>query len=196
MINSKKDYKYYLQADKIANRYTDKRFPVIWFDEIWIFLKLLRKTEYLKNCKKGFIGKLRYSFYRILLERKSIQIGFSIPLNVFGPGLSISHRGTIVVNSNAKIGRNCRVSTGVTIGDRTVIGDNVFIAPGVICFGGVSIADNIAIGANSVVNKSFLTPNVTIAGSPANIVNSNRGATDQVVVYATEILDSQLKSNF
>lgn len=42
--------------------------------------------------------------------------GFSIPVNSFGPGLSIAHGGTIVVNNTARIGKNCRIHEGVTIG--------------------------------------------------------------------------------
>lgn len=37
------------------------------------------------------------------------KLGFSIGLNVFGPGLSIAHYGCIVVNSGARIGTNCRI---------------------------------------------------------------------------------------
>jgi serine O-acetyltransferase len=47
------------------------------------------------------------------------------------------------------------------------IGDNVYIAPGAKIYGDITIADGIAIGANAVVNDSFLEPNVTIAGVPA-----------------------------
>jgi serine O-acetyltransferase len=52
------------------------------------------------------------------------------------------------------------------------IGDNVYIAPGAKIFGDIQIADNIAIGANGVVNKSFTTPNVTIAGVPARVIKN------------------------
>jgi serine O-acetyltransferase len=51
--------------------------------------------------------------------------------------------------------------------DAPIIGDNVYIAPGVKIYGGIEIAEGIAIGANSVVNKSFTEPNITIAGVPA-----------------------------
>lgn len=38
------------------------------------------------------------------------------------------------------------------------IGDNVYIGPGAVLFGDIEIADNCWIGANAVVNKSFLEP--------------------------------------
>ena len=38
---------------------------------------------------------------------------------------------------------------------------------GAVIIGKIKIADGIKIGANSVVTKSFLEPNITIAGVPA-----------------------------
>jgi serine O-acetyltransferase len=80
----------------------------------------------------------------------------------------------IVINDASIIGVNCRIHTCVNIGSTSgqkeapIIGNNVYIAPGVKIFGGIHIADNIAIGANAVVNKSFLEPNITIAGCKKN----------------------------
>ncbi|MDQ0206986.1 serine acetyltransferase [Alkalicoccobacillus murimartini] len=51
------------------------------------------------------------------------------------------------------------------------LGDGIYIGPGVKIFGEIEIADNIAIGANSVVNKSFLTPNKTIGNIPAREIS-------------------------
>lgn len=105
-----------------------------------------------------------------------MKLGFSIPINVFGPGLSIPHYGTIVVNSNARIGANCRLHVGVNIGasggsiKAPCLGDNVYIGPGAIIFGDIQIADNVTIGANATVNRSCGQANVVLAGSPANIV--------------------------
>ena len=55
------------------------------------------------------------------------------------------------------------------------IGDNVFVGPGVKIYGNITIADNIAIAAGSVVTHSFTTPNVTIGGVPAKVINPDRG---------------------
>ena len=112
-----------------------------------------------------------------------IRLGLSIPLGVFGPGLSIAHYGTIVVNKNACVGVNCRIHPGVCIGvahgRAPTIGDNVYIGPGAKIFGGVTVGDNAAIGANAVVNKD-VPPGVTVAGNPARIV-SHRGSFELVV---------------
>ena len=52
------------------------------------------------------------------------------------------------------------------IDDAPTIGNNVEIGFGAVIIGKI-IADGIKIGANSVVTKSFLEPNITIAGVPA-----------------------------
>jgi serine O-acetyltransferase len=122
-----------------------------------------------------------------------MRLGYSIPPNCFGPGLAIIHRGTIVINDASIIGANCRIHTCVNIGatsgqkEAPEIGNNVYIAPGVKIFGGVTIADNIAIGANAVVNKSFLEPNITIAGVPAKKISEN-GSERHIPQKGTELV--------
>jgi serine O-acetyltransferase len=117
-----------------------------------------------------------------------LKLGFTIPLNVFGPGLSISHFGTIVINKHAMIGANCRIHPGVCIGGlkgkAPRIGNNVYIGPGAKIFGDITIDDNVAIGANSVVNKD-VPMSVTVAGNPAKIV-SEKG-TSELIVPGTEL---------
>lgn len=99
---------------------------------------------------------------------------------MFGPGLSLPHKGNIIVNSQTKIGENCRIHVGVNIGahhDKAPrIGNNVYIGPDAIIFDDIEIADNVSIGANATVNKSFTeltNPNVVIAGTPAKVVKTD-----------------------
>jgi serine acetyltransferase len=116
MIQSKEDYKFYLEADRIALGITRKR-PRLFGDEVWKFERLLRKVEYVKNCKKDILSRAYLNYIHFRLYRLSLKLGFWIPTNVFGPGLSIAfYSGPIVVNSGAKIGANCRISQCVTIG--------------------------------------------------------------------------------
>ena len=181
MIVSKKDYLKYLEADRIAlgrnQRFSDKIIRLISPDYIWDFQRLLRKTEYYKNVKKnGFVNKLTYLLLKVKYKKLSIKLGFTIPENVFGPGLAIVHYGTIVVNQNVKVGANCRIHVGTNIGasggtnKAPQIGDNVYIAPGAKIFGDIRIPNNCAIGANSVVTKSFEEEGMMIAGIPAKII--------------------------
>ena len=140
---------------------------------------MLRKLEYIKNSKKGIFNKLIYIYYLYIFRKLSFRLGFSIPLNVFGSGISIPHYGTIVVNPAAQIGKNCRLHVGVNIGSSggetlaPVIGDNVYIGPGVILFGNIHLQNNVTIAANATVNKSFSKSNITIGGTPAKILKEN-----------------------
>lgn len=178
MIRNKKDYLDYLNADKIALGIKHS-IPRIIGDEIWKFERQLRKTEYFKNCKKGFLGKILYSINMYKYHKMRIKLGISIPLNVFDSGLAIVHMGTIVVNNKAKVGKNCRIQEGTTIGatngivEAATIGDNVFIGSGAKIIGNIKIGNDIAIGANALVNKNFEENGITIAGVPAKKISNN-----------------------
>ena len=194
-IKSKEDYDLYIEADRIALGRGYKK-PKIIGDDIWKFQRLLRKAEYYNNCKKSFIHRLYCKIVLFRFQRKSIHLGFSIPINVFGPGLCIAHRGTIVVNKDARIGENCRIHACTNIGSgrgndlmAPKIGNGVYIGPGAKIFGNIEIADNIAIGANSVVNKSFYEKGISIAGVPARKIN-NKGS-DGMVTKATKLISAR-----
>ncbi len=182
MIKSIDDYKQYLLQDKkMLGRKTNK--PKHG-DYIWKYEILLRKCELYYNCKKGFVNRLVYTYYKYKRHKLGIMLGYSIPLNVFGPGLSIAHIGPIVINSGSVIGQNCRIHVCVNIGTEAgktnqapSIGDNCYIGPGAKIFGNITIGNNVAIGANAVVNKSFKIDNVSIAGVPAKVI-SQKGSKD------------------
>jgi len=174
MITSYIDYVAYLEADRVALN-QKRTIRALLLSDGWRFQRLMRKVEYLTNTKKGRFRRLLAAFrYRQLGK----QLGFTIPINVFGPGLSIAHRGTIVVNGGARVGANCRLHVCVSIGtkagkgsDAPQIGDNCYIAPGAKLFGPIILGDNMVIGANAVVNKSFPEGNATIGGVPAKRIS-------------------------
>lgn len=128
-----------------------------------------------------------------MLRHYIFKFGIQISCTVkIGPGLAIMHRGTIVINGNVRIGANCKIHVCVNIGasggpeKAPQIGNNVYIAPGAKIFGDIQIADDIAIGANAVVNKSFMTPNITIGGVPAKKISDKESV--GLIIPATEIL--------
>lgn len=176
MISSKSDLYYYLEEDRKALGRKESR-PRFFGDEIWKFQRALRTLEYFTNCKNAPFRRVILPLVKFRCHSLSIKCNFSIPINVFGPGLAIAHRGTIVINSQTKVGRDCRIHTCVNIGASggvkdavPTIGDRVLISPGVKIFGKIEIADDIVIGANAVVNKSFHESGMIIAGVPAQII--------------------------
>jgi serine O-acetyltransferase len=147
-------------------------------NRIWKFQRILRQTEYYTNCRKGKIWLPFVVIMQYRLSRYGFKLGYEIPPNVFGPGLSIAHQGSIIVNRYARIGENCRINNGVTIGTQAgfsdrcpTIGKNAFIGPGAQIFGSITIGDNVAIGANAVVTKSFLEDGISIGGVPARKIS-------------------------
>lgn len=178
MIQTRKQYRDYLKQDQKARgietiTLRQKAKDFIYRDPTWKFQKLLRKTEFYFNKKKNPLEWLYYYYLEYRYKKLSIKLGFTIPKNVFGSGLAIPHYGTIVVNSRAKVGKNCRIHVGVNIGasggkpEAPIIGDNVYIGPGAKIFGNIKIADNIAIAANASVGKSFNEENIVVGGVPA-----------------------------
>lgn len=155
----------------------------------------MRVLEYYHNCRHDIVGRIVYRFKKLSYERYSVKLGFSIPINVFGPGLCIVHRGTIVVNENARIGSNARIHAGVSIGNSSkfnafwrldntpTIGDNVYIGPGAKLFGKIKIGNDVAIGANAVVTKD-VPDHVTVVGVPARIVNTE--GSNSMVIKGTQ----------
>ena len=50
--------------------------------------------------------------------------------------------------------------------------------------GDITIADGVAIGANAVVTKSIVTPNITVGGIPARQISTN--GSEKYLVKATD----------
>ncbi len=182
MIESKSDYLYYLEADKISLGEKRNRPHIIsiWeADVIWKYQRLLRKVEYLHNCKSSGIHKIYYKWMQYRLFRAQLRTGFSIPLNVFGPGLSIAHLGPIIINGFATVGKNCRLHPFTTIGidgksgEVAKVGDNVYLSNGCKLIGDVRIGDGAVVAAGAVVTKSFQENNVVLGGVPAKIISNS-----------------------
>lgn len=172
VIKNKFDLKRYLDEDcKAMGR--GKRSPSFFGDLIWRYQCVLRYAEYYKNTNSALS-----LYYKLIHYYLGAFLGFTIPCNVFGPGLSIAHIGTIVVNSNAVVGKNCRLHVCVNIGESPriknkapVIDDDVYIGPGAKIYGDIYIAKGVMIGANAVVNRSCYDENVVLAGVPARVVS-------------------------
>jgi serine O-acetyltransferase len=90
-----------------------------------------------------------------------------------GPGFNLLHPTGVVVGKHVKIGKNCMVQDGVTLGGRggtedghPTVGDNVQIGCGAKLLGPVVIGDSAKIGANAVVLND-VPDGATAVGIPA-----------------------------
>jgi serine O-acetyltransferase len=115
---------------------------------------------------------IAYTFYRILTR---VEIS---PRAEIGSGLYFPHPQCIVIG-NAKLGENCTIYQGVTIGAKLpfhdeypIIGDNAYIGAWSVILGDVKIGNNVTIGAKSMVLND-IPNNSVVAGNPAKIINRN-----------------------
>lgn len=74
MIQSKEDYLFYKEADRIAlsvKKPVGSRVKILLFylkqllfpDEIWHFEKTMRHLEYVTNCKSGMLPSIQLFFF-------------------------------------------------------------------------------------------------------------------------------------
>lgn len=120
-----------------------------------------------------------YPLARIVLGHLNYKMGISIPPETsIGSGFYIGHFGGIVVNSKTRIGDNCNISHGVTLGKSNrgknkgypTLGDNIYIGPGAMISGNITVGNNVAIGANCVVT-SDIPDNAVVVGIPGRIIS-------------------------
>ena len=176
MIKTKNDLQYYLLCDKLARGETKAR-PSLWGDKLWKFQILYRKTEYHYNNREKLWHKLAYLLTYFRFRRQRDRLCSELPLNVFAEGLVIWHGQNIIVNENARVGRNFSISAGCCIGQAKgqspVIGDHVEMTLGSRVLGGVTITHDVTIGAGALVLKDIDTPYTTWGGLPARCISQN-----------------------
>ncbi|QCX53418.1 serine O-acetyltransferase [Elizabethkingia sp. JS20170427COW] len=136
------------------------------------FIFLLRKAQ--QHPKSSLYGKL----WRLILRRYQIKYGFQIyPETEIGEGFYLGHWGALVINPKTKIGKNCNIAQGVTIGQQNrgkkqgipVIGDEVWIGTNAVIVGGISIGNDVLIAPNAYVNFDVPDHSVVV-GNPASII--------------------------
>lgn len=132
--------------------------------------------------KKRYLGKMPIyqKFYHV-------EIGTSTDI---GAGLYIGHPYCVTINPKVKIGRNCNIHKGVTIGQENrgsregcpTIGDFVWIGANATIVGKITIGDDVLIAPNTFVNQDVPSHSV-VFGSPC-IIKHKDEATLGCINYA------------
>ncbi len=115
-----------------------------------------------------------------LLLQKLVEVmtGISIPAGCeIGAGLYIGHFGGIVIDVGSRVGQNCNLSQGVTLGvggrgeleGAPVLGDRVHVGVNAVVLGKITIGDDAVIGPGAVVMSSVPACGVAM-GNPARVV--------------------------
>lgn len=92
-----------------------------------------------------------------------------------GPGLVVFHGAGVVIGPGVRMGANCVLLQGVTLGLRRprhddglypTIGHNVHIYAGAVLVGPIVVGDGATIGANAVVTEDVPTGATVVAPRP------------------------------
>jgi serine O-acetyltransferase len=121
--------------------------------------------------------------YPAALAEVAIKVATNIELPAgaeIGPGLLIAHSGYLVLSSEVKLGENCTLTHGVTLGHAEggatlgrqgpVLGDRVYVGPGAAVIGPVQIGSDALVGVGSIVTRSVPDRGV-VAGNPARVLS-------------------------
>lgn len=189
MIQTKKELKEYIRADKIAMGF-GKGQRSIWkeyikgnWDDIIIYkqIRILRKLEYYSHNRYNTLKRIIYLIIKYRYWRIARKNSLHISPNVFDKGLHIVHLGYIWVDNSSIIGKNCTILPRVLIGKKkpglkppiVFIGDNCYIGTGASILGPIKIGNNVTIGAGAVV-VTDIPDNAIVAGNPAKIIKMKK----------------------
>ena len=127
----------------------------------------------------GWERKAGERCYWLLFRIVETLTGCSFPKSVeIGPGLRIHHFGNIFIHGKVRIGSNCTLRQGVTIGSRVdggavpIIEADVEFGAGSQVLGGVRVGRGAKIGALCLVLED-VPPGATAVGIPARILPAN-----------------------
>lgn len=142
-----------------------------------------RYRRWVYTCRLPRLLRWPFSLIALVVQLwteicSQVQLPASVSI---GPGLYVPHTGYIVVNSQARIGANCTLTQGVTIGhggggrNRTrcgspIIRDRVYIGPGSALIGPVIVGEDALIGVGAVVTRS-VPPRGVVVGNPARVLS-------------------------
>jgi len=129
-------------------------------------------THPLYKAKLRFMTRLFSQLIR-LLTGIEIHPGAEI-----GKGLFIDHGIGIVIGETAKIGNNCVIFHGVTLGGtgkhkgkrHPTIGDNVMLGTSSTLLGPIKVGNNVNVGAETFIINKDVPDNCTVVGAPGKIV--------------------------
>jgi len=161
---------------------------------LWVYI---REDKYINGLMKpGFLALLMYRIGRWASQSPSrrrpflwlagflhffVRNFYGIELYWtadIGRRLYLAHQGTILLHPHCKVGNDCVIRQGCTIGaseewdptaEAPVLGDGVQVGAGAMVLGKITIGDNVRIGPNAVV-MSDVPENSTVMSPTSRVI--------------------------
>ena len=154
--------------------------------------RLLRpiQLKYIALFRKASTARFKplKLYYTVKLKLLSYKTHIQIPARTeIGEGFYIGHSGRVIINPEAKIGKNVNISTGVTIGYENrgarkgapTIEGNCWVGTNSVIVGNVKIGEDVLIAPLTFVNFDVPAHSIVI-GNPAKIIHKENATKDYV----------------
>src|SRR5689334_9732400 len=125
---------------------------VVFFMQGFWAACIYRVAHYVyKNVRVPIVRPLLTRLLAVAYKFIEIVTSISIPPDCeIGEGLYIGHFGPIILNSGVRIGRNCNLSQGITLGlagrgekrGCPTLGDRVYVGTNAIIIGKITVGDD------------------------------------------------------
>jgi serine O-acetyltransferase len=147
-----------------------------WLSDRTIYaIAAFRLGQWIDESCTGVVRKLARQMHTSLGMFVSAFTGIELVRGAqIGPGLRIFHGTGVVVNPGTRIGRNCTILQGVTLGSRRgtdapTLGDDIEIGAHAAILGEVTLGDGAHVGAGAIVIAD-VPERANVAGNPARIL--------------------------
>ena len=127
-------------------------------------------------------------YYTVRLKLMSYKTHIQIPARTeIGEGFYIGHSGRVIINPDAKLGKNMNVNAGAVIGAENrgkrkgapQFDGNCWVGSNAVVVGNIKIGEDVLIAPLSYVNFDVPAHSIVI-GNPAKII-SKENATDEYI---------------
>ena len=147
--------------------------------------RTFRYMVYYRWYQSGKMHGLARCALHSICNKMNVEIGWKADI---GKGFLIVHSGGIAVNNEVKIGENCTIYNGVTIGmefrgkriGNPTLGDRVWVGPNATIVGNVNIGDDVLVAPLAFVNFDVPSHSIVV-GNPAKVI-SRENATEGYIV--------------
>ena len=127
-------------------------------------------------------------YYTVKLKLMSYKTHIQIPARTeIGEGFYIGHSGRVIINPEAKLGKNINLSTGVVIGSENrgkrkgapTLQGNCWVGANSVIVGKVNIGEDVLIAPLTFVNFD-VPPHSIVIGNPAKIIAKENATEDYI----------------